>query len=91
MADQVKRSILLPVVLILALIVSIYVGTYCATVERGMGKGATVRPRTPAAYRVPGRVHGFVRTTFVPINWLDRKIRPQFWEPWQPGDDATKW
>lgn len=72
------------VVAVLAVLIGGYVGAYCATVNVGALDGGEFWPvyytRDEARTGIPTDGFDYL-TFFAPIHWLDRRIRPQVWEP----------
>ena len=76
-----KRSFAVPIlaVLLLLLALSLYVGSYMATVNRVYYVTAVGDLEvTPDYTRLAGMP---ARWCFFPVYWLDRKVRPGYWNP----------
>lgn len=79
---------MLPIVLALALLLGLYVGAYYASVDTMPIVGDLSVWNMPHYSRiVPSTVrnrHAWndrLKMLFEPIHWLDRRIRPQVWDP----------
>jgi hypothetical protein len=62
------------------LLLSVYVGAYYALLSEGTFYGEVeVVPH----YSLPGEIDlgDWVETFFRPMNWLDRRLRPEVWRP----------
>ncbi len=76
-----KRSFTVPIVvaLVLLLLPSLYVGVYYAMVDYE----ATIslgRVEWTPTYSLGGDT---AKVVFSPVHWIDRKVRPDYWEGWQ--------
>lgn len=85
MSDRKATHFIVPAVVALVLL-GLHVGAYYATVDVKVDTAwrrygvVTVEEATGTSptYSV---WHPWTRPFFAPVHWLDRRIRPQFWEP----------
>jgi hypothetical protein len=87
MTSPRKPGVVLPGAVALTVLLGLYVGAYYAMVEptATYAKGVLFPPNIIPVYRVKANWYldeaGWV---FAPIHWLDRRLRPEIWEPdWQ--------
>lgn len=81
--DERHHNLVPAIVTILALLLTSYVGCYYAMVEPAyMTLSQMIDSRPVAGYSIGG--HSLGSTTaflFGPAHWLDRRIRPGYWQP----------
>ena len=68
--------------LIIVISFALYLGAYCATLEPMIivdvgSRGMVIKGSREPHYRL---LNGFSRIAFAPLEWIDYKLRPEFWD-----------
>lgn len=86
MSDHQPPSVVLPAVSVVLVLVA-YVVAYSAAVRPYFPRGGAGFPLVIPVYDSPigpKRRDQWLGIAFAPAHWLDRRIRPELWEPAKP-------